>query len=164
MDSVEAFDQVTTVVVYRDVPDAIQLAAMGGSSPAGSLVSQDPDVVREGAAWRGVAPYHGRLLVLNGGDAKSSSGRGSPTPMLWSRPPAASCCRSWPWRRGLGWTSSTTSTKRWGEMPDADAWITAIRLAPVVTVRGDVSDDRLQHWTELGHREWYIASSLRTDI
>ena len=51
-----------------------------------------------------------------------------------------------------------------GEMPDADGWITAIRLLPVVTVNGDVGEDRLRHWTEVGHRECYIANSVRTDI
>jgi organic hydroperoxide reductase OsmC/OhrA len=51
-----------------------------------------------------------------------------------------------------------------GEMPDADGWITAIRLSPVVTVNSDVAEDRLLHWTEVGHRECYIANSLRTDI
>jgi len=51
-----------------------------------------------------------------------------------------------------------------GEMPDADGWITTIRLAPVVTVRGEVTDERLSHWTEIGHRECYIANTVRTDI
>ena len=51
-----------------------------------------------------------------------------------------------------------------GEMRDADGWISAIRLAPVVTVRGEVTDERLRHWTEVGHRECYIANSVRTDI
>jgi oxepin-CoA hydrolase/3-oxo-5,6-dehydrosuberyl-CoA semialdehyde dehydrogenase len=78
--SVEAFGPVTTVIAYRDAPDAVRLAALGGGSLAGSLVSRDPDVVRD--VLRGVAPYHGRLLVLNGDDAKSSTGHGSPTPML----------------------------------------------------------------------------------
>jgi organic hydroperoxide reductase OsmC/OhrA len=51
-----------------------------------------------------------------------------------------------------------------GEMPDADGWITAIQLSPIVTVSGEVAEDRLLHWTEVGHRECYIANSLRTDI
>ena len=51
-----------------------------------------------------------------------------------------------------------------GEMPDAAGWITAIRLSPVVTVNGDIGGDRLRHWTEVGHRECYIANSVRTDI
>jgi organic hydroperoxide reductase OsmC/OhrA len=51
-----------------------------------------------------------------------------------------------------------------GEMPDTDGWITAIRLSPVVTVNSGVAEDRLLHWTEVGHRECYIANSLRTDI
>jgi len=51
-----------------------------------------------------------------------------------------------------------------GEMSDADGWITAIWLSPVVTVASDVAEDRLLHWTEVGHRECYIANSVRTDI
>jgi organic hydroperoxide reductase OsmC/OhrA len=51
-----------------------------------------------------------------------------------------------------------------GEMPDADGWITAIWLSPVVTVASDVAEDRLLHWTEVGHRECYVANSVRTDI
>jgi organic hydroperoxide reductase OsmC/OhrA len=51
-----------------------------------------------------------------------------------------------------------------GEMPDADGWITTIRLSPVVTVNGEMAEDRLRHWTEVGHRECYIANSVRTDI
>jgi organic hydroperoxide reductase OsmC/OhrA len=51
-----------------------------------------------------------------------------------------------------------------GEMPDADGWITTIRLSPVVTVNGEMTEDRLRHWTEVGHRECYIANSVRTDI
>jgi organic hydroperoxide reductase OsmC/OhrA len=49
-----------------------------------------------------------------------------------------------------------------GEMP-AD-WIATITLRPVITVRGDVSDERLQHWVEVGHRECYVANSLRSQI
>lgn len=51
-----------------------------------------------------------------------------------------------------------------GEMLDAAGWITAIWLSPVVTVNGDIGEDRLRHWTEVGHRECYIAKSVRTDI
>ncbi|MGI8881850.1 MAG: phenylacetic acid degradation bifunctional protein PaaZ [Jatrophihabitans sp.] len=78
--SVEAFGPVTTVIGYRDVPDAVRLAALGGGSLVGSIVSYDPDAVRD--LVRGAAAAHGRMLVLNRDDAMSSTGHGSPTPML----------------------------------------------------------------------------------
>jgi organic hydroperoxide reductase OsmC/OhrA len=51
-----------------------------------------------------------------------------------------------------------------GEMPDEAGWITVVELRPMVTVRGEIRADRLQHWTEVAHRECYIASSLRTEV
>ena len=78
--TVEAFGPVTTICGYRDAADAARLACRGGGSLVGSLVSHDPEVVR--SILRDVAPFHGRLLVLNGDDAKSSTGHGSPLPTL----------------------------------------------------------------------------------
>lgn len=51
-----------------------------------------------------------------------------------------------------------------GEMSDAEGWLTAITLRPVVGVRGEVRDERLEHWTHVAHSECYIARSLRTDV
>lgn len=53
-----------------------------------------------------------------------------------------------------------------GEMPDDDrpVRITKIVLRPRITVRGDVSDERIRHLVEIGHRECYIANSITTDI
>ena len=50
------------------------------ASLVGSLVTHDPDVAR--AVTLGVAPWHGRILVLDRDDAKESTGHGSPLPML----------------------------------------------------------------------------------
>jgi organic hydroperoxide reductase OsmC/OhrA len=52
------------------------------------------------------------------------------------------------------------------DMPEDDlpVRITAIRLRPVITVRGDVDDDRLGRLVEMAHRTCYIASSLRTEV
>jgi oxepin-CoA hydrolase/3-oxo-5,6-dehydrosuberyl-CoA semialdehyde dehydrogenase len=77
---VEAFGPVSTLIGYRDTAHAIELAARGLGSLAGSVVTGDAgfavDVVR------GVAPWHGRLLVLDTDDAAESTGHGSPLPML----------------------------------------------------------------------------------
>lgn len=77
---VEAFGPVSTVLGYRDTADAISLAARGKGSLAGSVVTYEPDFARE--IIRGLAPWHGRLLVLNRDDAKESTGHGSPLPTL----------------------------------------------------------------------------------
>jgi oxepin-CoA hydrolase/3-oxo-5,6-dehydrosuberyl-CoA semialdehyde dehydrogenase len=45
-----------------------------------SLATHDPQVARDVA--RGLAPWHGRLLVLDRDDAAESTGHGSPLPML----------------------------------------------------------------------------------
>ena len=77
---VEAFGPVSTVIGYRDVDDAIALAARGNGSLVGSLVTHDAAVARQVAI--GIAPYHGRILVLDRDDAKESTGHGSPLPTL----------------------------------------------------------------------------------
>ena len=77
---VEAFGPVSTVIGYRDLDDAIALAARGKGSLVGSLVTHDPAVARQVAI--GIAPYHGRILVLDRDDAKESTGHGSPLPTL----------------------------------------------------------------------------------
>ena len=77
---VEAFGPVSTVIGYRSVGHAIELAAKGRGSLAGSLVTHDTDVARE--VVRGIAPWHGRVLVLDRDDAGESTGHGSPLPSL----------------------------------------------------------------------------------
>jgi oxepin-CoA hydrolase/3-oxo-5,6-dehydrosuberyl-CoA semialdehyde dehydrogenase len=77
---VEAFGPVSTVITYDSVDDAIALAARGQGSLAGSLVTHDRDVAR--AVTLGLAPWHGRILVLDRDDAPESTGHGSPLPML----------------------------------------------------------------------------------
>jgi organic hydroperoxide reductase OsmC/OhrA len=42
--------------------------------------------------------------------------------------------------------------------------ITSIALHPEITVRGDVTDDRLAHLVEVAHRECFVANSLTTEI
>ncbi len=77
---VEAFGPVSTVIGYRGVSEAVELAARGRGSLVGSLVTHDPAVARE--VVTGVASYHGRILVLDRDDAKESTGHGSPLPTL----------------------------------------------------------------------------------
>ena len=77
---VEAFGPVSTLIGYDTIADAIALAARGQGSLVGSLVTHDADFARE--VVLGVAPWHGRLLVLDRDDAGESTGHGSPLPML----------------------------------------------------------------------------------
>jgi len=77
---VEPFGPVSTVLTYDSVAEAVELAARGKGSLVGSLVTHDPDVARD--VTLGVAPWHGRVLVLDRDDAKESTGHGSPLPML----------------------------------------------------------------------------------
>ena len=69
-----------TVMPYTCTAQVIELAARGQGSLAGSIVTADPAFARE--VVLGVAPWHGRLLVLNERDAKESTGHGSPLPAL----------------------------------------------------------------------------------
>jgi oxepin-CoA hydrolase/3-oxo-5,6-dehydrosuberyl-CoA semialdehyde dehydrogenase len=77
---IEAFGPVNTIMPYRDLGEAVQLARLGRGSLVGSLVTHDPNVARE--VILGTAPYHGRMLVLDRTSAKESTGHGSPLPNL----------------------------------------------------------------------------------
>ncbi len=77
---IEAFGPVNTIMAYDTLDDAIALARRGRGSLCGSLITRDPRVARE--VVLGVAPYHGRLLVLDRTSAKESTGHGSPLPNL----------------------------------------------------------------------------------
>lgn len=78
--SVEAFGPVSTVMPYRTSEEAIELARRGRGSLVGSVVTYDDSFARE--ITFGLAPYHGRILVLNRDCAKESTGHGSPLPHL----------------------------------------------------------------------------------
>jgi oxepin-CoA hydrolase / 3-oxo-5,6-dehydrosuberyl-CoA semialdehyde dehydrogenase len=77
---VEAFGPVSTLLPYTSVTRVVELAARGRGSLVGSVVTGDAEFARE--VVLGVAPWHGRLLVLDGEDAKESTGHGSPLPQL----------------------------------------------------------------------------------
>ena len=53
-----------------------------------------------------------------------------------------------------------------GEMPDDERpmRVTRIVLHPHITVRGDVSTERILHLVDVAHRECYIANSVTTEI
>jgi oxepin-CoA hydrolase/3-oxo-5,6-dehydrosuberyl-CoA semialdehyde dehydrogenase len=78
--TIEAFGPVSTVLPYRSLDEAIDAAARGEGSLVGSLVTADRDTARRLIA--GLAPWHGRLLVLNQADAAESTGHGVVMPQL----------------------------------------------------------------------------------
>ncbi len=77
---VEAFGPVATIIGYSGPAQVIELAARGRGSLAGSVVTADLAFARE--VVLGLAPWHGRLLVLDREDAGESTGHGSPLPLL----------------------------------------------------------------------------------
>lgn len=78
--AVEAFGPVNTVMPYRNVDDAIELARMGRGSLVGSLFTFDHRVAAHVAL--GTAAWHGRLMILDRTSARESTGHGSPMPHL----------------------------------------------------------------------------------
>ena len=77
---IEAFGPVNTVMPYADLEEAIRLAAKGGGSLVASVVTADDVIARK--LVLGIAPHHGRVLVLNRESAPESTGHGSPMPSL----------------------------------------------------------------------------------
>ncbi|MFI6925464.1 phenylacetic acid degradation bifunctional protein PaaZ [Nonomuraea spiralis] len=77
---VEPFGPVATVLAYDGVEEAVALAARGKGSLVASVATHDPQVAR--SVVLGLAPWHGRVLVLDRDDAKESTGHGSPLPVL----------------------------------------------------------------------------------
>jgi oxepin-CoA hydrolase/3-oxo-5,6-dehydrosuberyl-CoA semialdehyde dehydrogenase len=77
---IEPFGPVSTVLSYSSLDEAVELAARGKGSLVGSVVTHDRDVARK--VVLGLAPWHGRILVLDRDDAKESTGHGSPLPVL----------------------------------------------------------------------------------
>ena len=78
--SVEAFGPVCTLIPYESVDDAIVLARRGGGSLAASIFSADDAIASR--LVLGLAPFHGRIVVVNRHCAKESTGHGSPLPHL----------------------------------------------------------------------------------
>lgn len=76
----EAFGPVSTVMGYRDLDHAIELANRGQGSLVASVITRDADVARHVAM--GAGAYHGRLYFNNRDSMKESTGHGSPLPHM----------------------------------------------------------------------------------
>lgn len=77
---VEAFGPVATVMPYDGIDEAVALARRGKGSLVASVFTNDRTVAEE--VVLGLAPFHGRVLIGNRASAKSSTGHGSPLPVL----------------------------------------------------------------------------------
>ena len=77
---VEAFGPVSTIIPYKNLDEAIELAQMGKGSLVCSIVTADDAIAKEFVM--GAAAFHGRILILNADCAKESTGHGSPMPLL----------------------------------------------------------------------------------
>ncbi len=73
---VEAFGPVATILPYSDMADAIGLARRGAGSLVASVFSADDALAAQ--LVLGLAPFHGRIVVINRHCAKESTGHGSP--------------------------------------------------------------------------------------
>ncbi|UPG73640.1 phenylacetic acid degradation bifunctional protein PaaZ [Roseomonas gilardii subsp. gilardii] len=78
--ALEAFGPVATLMPYDGVEEAVALARRGEGSLVASAFSYDPVATAELVA--GLAPYHGRLFLLDRDSAAESTGHGSPLPAL----------------------------------------------------------------------------------
>lgn len=88
--SLEAFGPVSSVIGYDtrpgrdgkgvDVSEAVRLAVLGAGSLVATVCTNDPATAQ--ALVTGIAAHHGRVLVLNREDARTSTGHGSPVPHL----------------------------------------------------------------------------------
>jgi oxepin-CoA hydrolase / 3-oxo-5,6-dehydrosuberyl-CoA semialdehyde dehydrogenase len=76
----EAFGPVSTVMPYDTIDEATALAKRGKGSLVASVFTNDKAVAE--TAVLGIAPFHGRVLIGNRLSARTSTGHGSPLPML----------------------------------------------------------------------------------
>lgn len=76
----EAFGPVSTLMPYKNMDEAIELAHLGKGSLVSSIATFDDKIAKEYVV--NAASHHGRILVLNRESAEQSTGHGSPLPTL----------------------------------------------------------------------------------
>ncbi|HEV2507125.1 MAG TPA: phenylacetic acid degradation bifunctional protein PaaZ [Mesorhizobium sp.] len=77
---VEAFGPVSTIIPYETAGEAASLARRGKGSLVASVFTNDPAFARD--TVHALGPWHGRVMIGNRASAKSSTGHGSPLPVL----------------------------------------------------------------------------------
>jgi oxepin-CoA hydrolase/3-oxo-5,6-dehydrosuberyl-CoA semialdehyde dehydrogenase len=78
--NLEAFGPVSTILPYKTIEEAIELARMGKGSLVCSIITNDMKIAEQFVL--GAASMHGRILILNEACSKESTGHGSPMPLL----------------------------------------------------------------------------------
>ncbi|OIQ32946.1 MAG: phenylacetic acid degradation bifunctional protein PaaZ [Alphaproteobacteria bacterium MedPE-SWcel] len=76
----EVFGPLATVMGYRDLPHAAELANRGQGSLVASVITDDPSVARE--LTLSIAAFHGRVYINNATSMAESTGHGAPLPHL----------------------------------------------------------------------------------
>ncbi|MCC2961006.1 phenylacetic acid degradation bifunctional protein PaaZ [Massilia sp. IC2-278] len=77
---IEAFGPVSTMMTYRDIDEALHLAALGRGSLVTTLATKDPMIAAHAVPI--AAASHGRVHILDRESAVDSTGHGSPLPQL----------------------------------------------------------------------------------
>ena len=77
---IEAFGPVATLMPYKGLDEAIELANKGKGSLVSTICSYAPPLCREYLMNAGA--FHGRILFLNRESAKESTGHGAPMPLM----------------------------------------------------------------------------------
>ena len=76
----ECFGPVSTLMPYKNLQEAIEIAQLGKGSLVSTICTYDQNIQRDyilnAAAW------HGRILMLHRDSAPESTGHGSPLPLL----------------------------------------------------------------------------------
>ncbi|MCB0572886.1 MAG: phenylacetic acid degradation bifunctional protein PaaZ [Phaeodactylibacter sp.] len=78
--NIEAFGPVSTILPYKNLEEAVELANMGKGSLVSTIATANERIARNYVM--GSAPFHGRILILNEESARESTGHGSPMPLL----------------------------------------------------------------------------------
>lgn len=76
----EAFGPVCTLLPYQNIDELAQLVALGEGSLVASVVKNPSENIE--TLIQKIAPWHGRLHILDNDCAKESTGHGSPLPYL----------------------------------------------------------------------------------
>jgi len=170
----EAFGPVSTVIGYRDVDHAIELANKSQGSLVASVFTRSSDVARQVALH--AAAFHGRLYFNNRESMNESTGHGSPLPHMVHGGPGragggeelggirgvmhymqrtavqgspdllASICQEWIPGAATKITVKHPFTKRFGDLEIGDA---------VLTPQRTVSLSDIEHFAEFTGDNFY---------
>lgn len=78
--NIEAFGPVVTLMPYSDLPQLATLVARGEGSLVASILRNHDENIEQ--LLSKIAPWHGRVHILDRESAKESTGHGSPLPLL----------------------------------------------------------------------------------